>query len=490
MKCKLVVKCLSALVSGVFLFNVAMPYGRISADELTDSPDIGVENEVVLAPSSTAQVRSNGTYTSTVDSVPDRWTVGDVIQYSCDAPAGADVTWSVTVSGVISVTDTGLVTALKQGYTILKAEWASNSMSTQVYVGTIPDGTYFIGNKQTGKYMDLEGAGTADGTNIQQWDFHGGIQSQWNITLDQYGYYLIQSAYTGKYVGVEDSSSSTNAKIKQYSFHRTSPGIRWLITPTASGAYKFTCQAAEDTNMVITVPSSGSTANGTDLIQYSYSNNAVYRDEWVIQRQGSASFLAIPEEDGRDRTSSFSSAGQSVSAMGYGDVTMYTEQIAAAVTVNDCLEIIASSDIFYVRTHGAQCSISLSQGIVNTTNVANLPDNALSECKLVLYGACYTGKYRETRSDNLVNQTQAKGVVTVIGFDDTVGCNEMNAWATKFFEFLANGDTVEQACDNADEWIEESRKYALTTVDHSYIAGNKTQKLPYSVGMGNSLGGN
>lgn len=275
-------KCFSVLFAGVFIFNVVMPYGWVSADELTDTPNIGVENEVVLAPSSTAQVRSNGTYTSTVDSVPDRWTVGDVIQYSCDAPAGADVTWSVTVSGVISVTDTGLVTALGQGYTMLKAEWANNSMSTQVYVGTIPDGTYFIGNKQTGKYMKPETTSTADGVNIEQWAFDGGIQSQWSITLDQYGYYLIESVCTGKYVGVENSSSSTNAKIKQYSFHRTSPGIRWLITPTASGAYKFTCQAAEGTNMVITVPSSGSTANGTDLIQYPYANNAVYRDEWEI----------------------------------------------------------------------------------------------------------------------------------------------------------------------------------------------------------------
>ena len=79
---------------------------------------------------------------------------------------------------------------------------------------------------------------------------------------------------------MENASSATNAKIKQYSFDRTSPGIRWLITPTASGAYKLTCKAAEGTNMVMIVPSATSGNNGTDLIQYPYANNTVYRDEW------------------------------------------------------------------------------------------------------------------------------------------------------------------------------------------------------------------
>ena len=481
MRCKFS-KCFSILFAGVFIFNTLMPMGSIQADEFTDSTEIGIENEMNVETNSSVAVASNGQYSSTVDSVPDRWTVGDVIQYSCSAPAGATVTWSVTVSGVVSVTNTGLVTALKQGYTILKAEWMNgttpNSMSTQVYVGTIPDGTYFIGNRETGKYIDLEDSGTADGTNIQQWDFHGDVQSQWNITLDQHGYYMIQSVCTGKYIGVENSSSSIHAKIKQYSFHRTSPGIRWLITPTASGAYKFTCQAAEDTNMVMIVPSSGSTANGTDLKQYPYANNAVYRDEWVIvQEIGSASFLAIPEEDGRDRTSSFANAGQSVSAMGYANVMKYMDQDAVAVTATDCIEMIASSDIFYVRTHGAQHSISLSQGNLNSTAIAILADDALSECKLVLYGTCNTGKYREAQP-NLVNNTHEQGVVTVIGFDNPVGCNEMNAWAVAFFDALVDGTTVIEACAYADNVIQTSGLYSnLSTVEHSYIAGFSAQVL-------------
>lgn len=279
-------KVISMLIAGLFIFSSMIPQSSLYAEEMSDSPDENIVLETesdTLETGSSAQARSGGQYTSTVNSTPDRWTVGDVIQYSCGAPTGTTVTWSVTTAGVISVTSTGLVTALKQGYTILKASWTQGttqqSKSTQVYVGTIPDGTYLIGNKGTGKYMDLEGGGTADGTNIQQQLLHGYVQGQWRITLDQYGYYLIQSVCTSKYVGVENSSAAGYAKIKQYSFDRTSPGIRWLITPTASGAYKLVCKAAEGTNMVMVVPN-GSSTDGTNLIQYPYTNNTAYSDEW------------------------------------------------------------------------------------------------------------------------------------------------------------------------------------------------------------------
>lgn len=200
-----------------------MPQSSLYAAEMNNSPDdnIGLETQSdELDTSSSAQTRSGGQYTATFDSTPDRWKVGDVIQYSCGAPSGVTVTWNMTVTGVISVTSDGLVTALKQGCTILSATWTEGTTqrtgSIRIYVETIPDGTYFIGNKQTGKYMDLEGGGTADGTNIQQWDWHGYVQSQWNVSLETDGYYLIQSVCSGKYVGVENASSETNAKIKQY----------------------------------------------------------------------------------------------------------------------------------------------------------------------------------------------------------------------------------------------------------------------------------
>lgn len=68
------------------------------------------------------------------------------------------------------------MTGVSQGRTYLTATWQGGSLTVAIKVGALEEGTCFIDNKQTGNYMDLEGAGTRDGTPIRQWAFHGGIQ--------------------------------------------------------------------------------------------------------------------------------------------------------------------------------------------------------------------------------------------------------------------------------------------------------------------------
>ena len=86
-----------------------------------------------------------------------------------------------------------------------------------------------------------------------------------------------------------------------------------------------------------------------------------------------------------------------------------------------------------------------------------------------------TGEGREG-ANNLVNKTHAKGATTVIGFDISVYCEEVNIWSTAFFNALANGSTVEAACYLADEAVEAEWSYTITT-NSWYIAGSKTQIL-------------
>ena len=151
-----------------------------------------------------------------------------------------------------------------------------------IKVGALEEGTYFIGNKQTGKYMDLEGAGTADGTPIQQWEFHGQSWSRWVIKMQRSGAYSIQSAYTGKYIGVENSSTVDGAAIKQYASVDDQPGREWYISQTSGGAYRF--RPGSSSGMALAVPASGASTDGTDLVQLAYTNDTNYRDEWVVER--------------------------------------------------------------------------------------------------------------------------------------------------------------------------------------------------------------
>ena len=148
------------------------------------------------------------------------------------------------------------------------------------YSKTIEDGTYYIQNVGTGRYIDVEGPSTAEGAIIQQWDFHTGNQEKWIITRQSDGYYTIQSLYSGKYIGVENSSIYSNAAIKQYS-SISEAGTRWGFSISSRGNYIITAKSAGTNDRVLSVPLDAN-SNGTDLIQYTYSNDANLRDEWKL----------------------------------------------------------------------------------------------------------------------------------------------------------------------------------------------------------------
>ena len=148
------------------------------------------------------------------------------------------------------------------------------------YSNTIDDGTYFVQNVGTSRYMDVEASSTAEGANIQQWDYHTGNHAKWNIVKQSDGYYTIQSVHSGKYVGVENSSINSGAAIKQYTSN-AGDGTRWGFSFSASGNYIITSKVVGLNNRVLSVPLDAN-INGTDLVQYTYSDNDNYRDEWVL----------------------------------------------------------------------------------------------------------------------------------------------------------------------------------------------------------------
>ena len=200
-------------------------------------------------------------------------------QYTCVGATGTP-TWSIRDSHIATVSSTGLVTGVSQGQTYLTAYVDGVYITATIKVGAIEEGTYFIANRKSGLYMDLEAADFADGTPIQQWEFHGEIQSRWIITMESTGYYSIRSALTNKYIGVENSSTSGGAAIKQYSSIANQRGRQWSIIETPRGAYRFKPNTA--THMGLSIPVTNEYDNGTNLVQLGYANDSNYRDEWYI----------------------------------------------------------------------------------------------------------------------------------------------------------------------------------------------------------------
>lgn len=399
--------------------------------------------------------------------------IGERQRYTCIGATGIP-TWTIRDTNIATVNATGLVTGISQGITYLTAYVDGVYITATIRVGALEEGTYYIGNRMSGLYMELENATPTEGTPVQQWKCYGQPKSQWIITLESAGYYSIRSALTNYYIGVENSSTAEGAAIKQYASIANQSGRQWKISATSDGTYRFIPYSY--TIMALAVPETGATVKGTDLVQLNCFNITDYRDEWMVAVENAVTtFLAIPDT-GHDHEGSFSDVTFSVNIMGYGENYIYS-----SANYNSCKQMIASSDIFYSRSHGNQTTIQLSEGTFSVSELNSENNYVFSECSLVLFGACKTGLGRDYRV-NLVNQTQSRGVTTVIGFETSVNCHEMNEWAKAFFAALAQKETVEDACRAADDAVldyyeENDITYETSTVGHWYIAGSKTQIL-------------
>ncbi len=193
-----------------------------------------------------------------------------------------------TLSWVSSHTDkatvnasSGKVTAVHYGNSIITGTFSDGETVTfTVDIMSIPEGTYFLRNKQVGYYADIEGPTMANGTEIHQWTFNGNNSQKWIFDYLGSGYYTLKSANstTAYYLGVENDANTKNANIVLRSGTITA-GMKWRVTVTDSGAYRLTPQTGD---WCLATNTSDQTT-GVKLIQGEYMpNNGSYRDEWDI----------------------------------------------------------------------------------------------------------------------------------------------------------------------------------------------------------------
>lgn len=82
-----------------------------------------------------------------------------------------------------------------------------------------PDGTYLVININSGKCLDVVGASTADGANVQQYTCHRQANQRWIIRYDQHrgdrATYRFVNVRSGKCLEVASSSTADGANVQQ-----------------------------------------------------------------------------------------------------------------------------------------------------------------------------------------------------------------------------------------------------------------------------------
>lgn len=201
------------------------------------------------------------------------------------APSDASVqqvAWSSSNTGVVTVNN-GLLRAVAPGTAVItvRSEQGSKTDSMTVVVPEFEDGTYYLKNKATKKYADIQGPSNDSGAIIHQWKMHGYASQQWNFELHTDGYYKIKSMHSNLYLSVENNSSAQDAAVVQKAFNNGS-GQLWKVELLSDGAYKLTPKSGESSNRVLASASYDSVDNGIVIQQRQFKDDTDYNDEWII----------------------------------------------------------------------------------------------------------------------------------------------------------------------------------------------------------------
>lgn len=134
---------------------------------------------------------------------------------------------------------------------------------------TVPDGRYSMISRHSGLAVDVAGAITDNGANVQQWGYSEGDWQHFDLAYQGEGYYSIRAAHSGKSLDVYAWSLEAGGEIRQWDYLGGDNQL-WAITPTDSGYYTITSKYS-GMNLDVWGWSADS---GGDIRQYTASNGA------------------------------------------------------------------------------------------------------------------------------------------------------------------------------------------------------------------------
>ena len=170
--------------------------------------------------------------------------------------------------------------------------------SARYDIQQIRDGIYFIKNRATNKYMQIEKNAESyysSGNTIEAWDFDSGEYQKWKIFYNGSGYYRIISDMSNLALTVPNGSVNATAPLVLEPYNGNDRQL-WKITKASSGAYIFRPKSGNSYDSDWCMSSDHTTAptvEGVVIEQYPYTDNTNRRDEWVLARIGYASSVAL-----------------------------------------------------------------------------------------------------------------------------------------------------------------------------------------------------
>ena len=105
--------------------------------------------------------------------------------------------------------------------------------------GAIANGTYEIVNLGSGQCLDVDAAGTANGTLIDQYPYGGNTWQQWTLTKQSGGWYQIIGVASGKSLDISNAGTINGTSVDLWPYSGNA-NQQFTITATSGGYYRIT----------------------------------------------------------------------------------------------------------------------------------------------------------------------------------------------------------------------------------------------------------
>ncbi len=169
------------------------------------------------------------------------------------------------------------VTAATDGYVNIGGVHIGGRSARPRLVSRLPitNGVYRIQARHSGKVLDVQNSGTADGTPVQQWDWRNNAWQKWTFLATADGYFKIRGQNSGKLLEVGGLSRNNGGTMNIWgdaNVHQQ----HWAVTPVGGGHFILTNRLSQ---RVLNVPDA-STANGTVVDQQDY--HSAHHEQWQL----------------------------------------------------------------------------------------------------------------------------------------------------------------------------------------------------------------
>lgn len=308
---------------------------------------------------------------------------------------------------------------------------------TSDVLGINTDSQYYIRNKATGKYLDVQNAKDSNGANVIVYNFKGGSNQKWKLVRISSSTYKLQTLCSSK--GRVLDISGTNIDVWEY----TTPKYQ-----------NFTIIRNSDGTYYIKSGSKYVAVSGSEVVLTTSASNA----KWTIDpcNKDNAYFFGYTYKVGLGTYNSMGASEEfcsKLSKIGYNTYSYKNQKASLAAS------LMKNSSIWCFRGHGRAGGIgfydsnqndigkivAVNEGNSNHQIVSSFSNNLLAKAKCIMYIGCETGLDTKT-GDNLVDETYHKGAHCVIGTKKTISTDGATEWTEWFCNWATTGSATIADC--------------------------------------------